>query len=110
MSFLPSVVQAEYRDEFRIKLTFNDGTTETVDFSNWLEGPIFEPLQDVAYFRRFFLEGGTVSWPNGADIAPETLYEAARERRSNTTLKPSSGARSSKPKRAARARRSRLSV
>jgi len=73
-----------YRDEFRIQLTFNDGSTETVDFSAWLEGPIFEPLQDLAYFRRFFIEGGTVSWPNGADIAPETLYEAAaRERRSN---------------------------
>ena len=63
---------------------FNDGTAETVDFSEWLEGPVFEPLQHVAYFRRFFLEGGTVSWPNGADIAPETLYEAAtREKRSN---------------------------
>ena len=84
MSFLSCVVHAEYRDEFRIQLTFNDGTTETVDFSEWLEGPIFEPLHDVAYFRRFFLEGGTVSWPNGADIAPETLYEAAAsERRSN---------------------------
>ena len=84
MSFLPSVVNAEYRDEFRIELTFNDGTTETVDFSEWLQGPIFEPLQDVTYFRRFFLEGGTVSWPNGADIAPETLYEAAaRESRSH---------------------------
>src|SRR5437870_2814233 len=84
MSFLPSVVCAEYRDDFRIQLTFNDGTTETVDFSEWLEGPIFEPLQDVAYFRQFFIEGGTVSWPNGADIAPETLYDAAaREKRSN---------------------------
>src|SRR5439155_2016082 len=91
MSFLPSVVNAEYRDEFRIQLTFNDGTTETVDFSEWLKGPIFKPLQDVAYFRRFFLDGGTVSWPNGADIAPETLYEAAsRERRSNKTYLDSS--------------------
>jgi len=94
MSFLPSVVHAEYRDKFRIRLTFNDGTTETVDFSGWLEGPIFEPLHKVGYFRRFFLEGGTVSWPNGADIAPETLYEAAtREGRSNKTLQPTIRAR-----------------
>jgi len=94
MSFLPSIIGAEYRDGFRIRLTFNDGTEETLDFSEWLEGPVFEPLQDVAYFRRFFLEGSTVSWPNGADIAPETLYEAAtRERRSNKTLQPSSRAR-----------------
>jgi hypothetical protein len=88
MSFLPSVTKAEYRKRFRIQLTFNDGTTGTVDFSGWLEGPIFEPLQDVAYFRRFFLDGGTVSWPNGADIAPETLYAAALETRSNKRLQP----------------------
>ena len=94
MSFLPSVVHAEYRDEFRIQLTFNDGTTETVDFGPWLNGPIFKPLLDVAYFRRFFIEGGTVSWPNGADIAPETLYEvAARQRRSNKRLQPTGAAR-----------------
>ena len=86
MRFLPSVINAEYCDGFRIRLTFNDGTAEIVDFSEWLEGPVFEPVQDVEYFRRFFLEGGTISWPNGADIAPETLYEAAaRERRSNKT-------------------------
>ena len=47
-----------------------------VDFTAWLHGPVFEPQRDIAYFRRFFIEGGTVAWPNGADIAPETLYEA----------------------------------
>ena len=40
-------------------------------------------LRTVSYFRRFFVEGGTVVWPNGADIAPETLYEAAQATRSN---------------------------
>jgi hypothetical protein len=110
VNLLPSVIHAEYCDKFRIRLTFNDGTTEAVDFSPWLEGPIFQPLRKVAYFRRFFIDGGTISWPNGADIAPETLYEAAARERSNTTLKPTSGASSSKAKRAGRTRRSRLSV
>jgi hypothetical protein len=35
-----------------------------------------ERLRDLGYFQRFFLDGGTVAWLNGADIAPETLYEA----------------------------------
>ncbi|MCL5291626.1 MAG: DUF2442 domain-containing protein [Actinobacteria bacterium] len=81
MSFLPIVIQAEYRGEFRINLVFNDGLESTVDFSPWLEGPVFEPLRDQVYFQRFFLEGGTVTWPNGADIAPETLYERAKSSR-----------------------------
>ncbi|RPJ52924.1 MAG: DUF2442 domain-containing protein [Acidobacteria bacterium] len=77
MEFLPSVIRAEYRGGYRLHLTFNDNSQGTVDFARWFNGPIFEPLKDQGYFRRFFLEGGTVSWPNGADIAPETLYEHA---------------------------------
>ena len=58
MQWLPTVVGAEYGGEYRITITFNDGTRSTVDFRPWLQGPIFEPLQDTDYFRRFFLEGG----------------------------------------------------
>jgi hypothetical protein len=78
MKALPAVVHAEYRGDFRIRLVFNDGTEGTIDFSEWLEGPVFEPLKEREYFARFFLEGGTVTWPNGADVAPETLYERAK--------------------------------
>jgi Domain of unknown function (DUF4160)/Protein of unknown function (DUF2442) len=78
MTFLPHVVRAEYRGGHSIQLTFNDGLERVVDFARWIRGPVFEPLRDVAYFQRFFLEGGTVAWPNGADIAPETLYEQAK--------------------------------
>jgi hypothetical protein len=78
MAFLPSVVRAEYRGGYTIHLTFNDGPARVVDFGRWIKGPVFEPLRDTAYFARFFLEGGTVAWPNGADIAPETLYEQAK--------------------------------
>ena len=78
MDFLPCVIRAVYRGEQRIHLTFNDGLEATIDFEEWLEGPVFEPLKDPGFFQRFFLDGGTVAWPNGADIAPETLYEQAR--------------------------------
>jgi hypothetical protein len=75
-TWLPSVIAADYRGEYRLRLRFNDGSEKTVDFGAWLHGPVFEPHRDITYFRQFFIEGGTVSWPNGADIAPETLYDA----------------------------------
>ena len=78
MNALPTVVRAEYQGRYLIHVAFSDGLEKTLDFSSWLEGPIFEPLLDPAYFERFFLEGGTVTWPNGADIAPETLYDRAK--------------------------------
>ena len=72
---LPTVIQAEYRGDFRIHLIFDDDVTGTVDCSRWLSGPVFEPLKDPVYFQRFFIDGGTLAWPNGADIAPETLHK-----------------------------------
>lgn len=78
MDFLPSVIRAKYDGGFRIHVTFSDNVQSTVDLQSWLEGPIFEPLKDQSYFQRFFIDGDTVVWPNGADIAPETLYEAVK--------------------------------
>ena len=78
MKASPTVTSAEYEGEFKIRLVFNDGVEGIVDFADWLSGPVFEPLTDPAYFARFSIEGGTVAWPNGADIAPETLHERAK--------------------------------
>jgi hypothetical protein len=94
MKFLPTVVYAEHREGFRLHLVFNDGSENTVDFEPWLQGPMFEPLKNQEYFRRFFIDGGTVVWPNGADIAPETLYEiAGRQQRPNKRLQPAKARR-----------------
>lgn len=68
------VVEAEYVKAHQIRLKFTDGTEKVVDFSRWLRGEIFKPLSSKREFRRFFIAGGTVCWPNGADIAPEALY------------------------------------
>jgi hypothetical protein len=57
-----------------VHLWFNDGTHGEVDLSSHLEGPIFEPLRDVNFFKRFRLEGHTLAWENGADFAPEYLH------------------------------------
>jgi hypothetical protein len=94
MSFLPTVVHAEHRGGFRLHIIFNDASENTIDFEAWLQGPLFEPLKDPQYFQRFFLDGGTVVWPNGADIAPETLYEVAGRRpRPHERLQPAKARR-----------------
>lgn len=74
---IPRVVQAHYVGEFTIHLRFADGTEGDVDLRGELHGNIFEPLKDIAFFRQFFVHPAfhTLTWPNGADIAPEFLYE-----------------------------------
>lgn len=63
--------------DFCLRLTFSDGTFKEVYVRDLLEGHIFQPLQDPDYFRLVKLdpECGTVVWPNGADIAPEALWD-----------------------------------
>ena len=63
-----------------LDLVFNDGKRRRVDLAPQIrKGRIYEPLQDPAYFAKAFIEGDTVAWPNGADFAPEFLYEDAKE-------------------------------
>lgn len=72
------VTKAEYVSERVLELTFSDGMKAEVDFSTWIEKyPYFEPLKDAEYFKQFSLDGWTVVWGNGADIAPETLHKIA---------------------------------
>jgi hypothetical protein len=56
-------------------LAFNNGKRKLVDLRPLLEGPVFEPLRDEAYFSQVRLDHvcGTVVWPNGADLAPEAM-------------------------------------
>jgi hypothetical protein len=74
MTILPQVIEARYISGYCIELAFNTGLRKTVDFSHWLKGPVFGSLKSHAEFRKFFIAGGSVCWPNGADIAPETLF------------------------------------
>ena len=63
--------------DFIIRLSFTDGTEGDVDLRDELYGEIFEPLKDRTLFQQFSVhpEFRTLVWPNGADMAPEFLYE-----------------------------------
>lgn len=67
------VTKAKYVGGYRIWLAFNDGTEGEADLQDSLEGEIFETLKQPTLFSRFLIEGGTLTWPNGADFAPEYL-------------------------------------
>ena len=73
----PNLISAEYAGAYRIRLRFDDDTAGEMDLKSELWGEVFEPLRDLTRFREFRLdrEMNTVVWPNGADLAPEFLYE-----------------------------------
>jgi len=75
MEYMPVVIDAQYIKDFNIMVTFDNGEKKIADCSKWLKGEVFEPLKNKSYFQKFFVDGWSISWPNGADIAPETLYE-----------------------------------
>lgn len=72
---IPWVTRADYVKDYKVQLSFNDGTEGEVDLSNELDGEIFEPLKEVSYFKKFKIVGHTLSWENGADFAPEFLHK-----------------------------------
>ncbi len=72
-----SVLQVKYLGDYRLELLFSDGLLGEIDLRSELQGPMFEPLKDIDLFKqvRADRELSTIVWPNGADLAPEYLYE-----------------------------------
>jgi hypothetical protein len=69
------IVDAKPLDGFRVALRFDDGKSKTVDLEALLHGPVFEDVRgNPQAFRAFKIDGGTLTWPNGADIDPLVLY------------------------------------
>jgi hypothetical protein len=63
-----------------LDLTFADGPRGEVEVLDRMRGPVFTPATTVAGFAaaKVDAESGTVVWPGGADLAPDTLYERVR--------------------------------
>ena len=76
---LVDVTAVEVIGDHRLRVSFEDGLSGVVDFSGREWRGVFEPLADPTYFARVRVDpdAGTIAWPNGADMAPEPLYEAA---------------------------------
>lgn len=74
-----NVTVAKHVRDYTVWLRFEDGSEGEVDLQGELWGPMFEPLRDPAEFGKVSVaEYGTIAWPNGADLAPEFLYERVR--------------------------------
>ncbi len=74
------VVEAKHVSGYTVWLRFRDGLQGEVDLGPELVGPVFEPLKSIEEFKRFQIhpEFHTLVWPNGADFAPEFLYQEVR--------------------------------
>jgi hypothetical protein len=77
------VTAAESLGGHRVRICFSNGEEGTVDLTDALWGPMFEPLKDPATFQHFELSPvlHTIQWENDADLAPEYLYAKMVEQR-----------------------------
>lgn len=82
------IVEAKWLKEYEVELVFNNRRKACVDLKKYLGVGVFKNLIDLRQFKKFKIDAelGTIVWPNGADIAPEVLYQDAFERQKSDTL------------------------
>ncbi len=75
------IIDVTCLENYRLRLRFDNGALKDVDLRGEIYGEVFEPLADPTFFRRVQVnrETNTIEWPNGADFAPEFLYEIGRD-------------------------------
>jgi len=73
------ILDVTYKSSYTIIANFNNNVVKEIDLSDELYGEIFEPLKDKAFFKSYYLDCNTICWPNGADFAPEYLFEIGKD-------------------------------
>jgi len=71
------VTDVEIIGSYTLRLTFDDGHKQIINFEPVLYGPLFEPLRDLGLFNQVQLneDTGTIEWPTGADFNPVVLHD-----------------------------------
>jgi hypothetical protein len=98
-----TVRKARILDGYRVRMTFSNNEIRELDLKPYLRGPVFKPLRDdYELFRRLYIdpETETVTWQNGADMDPQTLYEDSIAMSKSSARSPaSSGTKGKKTER-----------
>jgi hypothetical protein len=75
------IIEVKPGGNYTLEVRFSDGTSGVVALEDRLFGPVFEPLRDPAFFAQAGVdEFGAVCWPNGADLAPDALYDEIKRK------------------------------
>lgn len=69
------VIDVDYISDYKLLVTFSDGNRKIVNLEPYLKGEVFGELLDKEKFVQYGLTHVTIEWANGADLAPEFLYE-----------------------------------
>ena len=70
----PRVKAVKAENNYTLLLEFSNGERKRFDVSPYIGKGIFSPLSDVSFFQRVNVFLGSIQWPNGADLCPDTLY------------------------------------
>lgn len=70
----PTARKVEALDDFQLQINFDNGECKRFDVKPYIQGSWYGELKDPLYFKRVFVNGYTVEWPNGQDLCPDEIY------------------------------------
>ena len=76
----PRVRNVRPLPNYRLEIEFESAEIREFDLTPYLERGVFRELKDIAYFSRVQVSMGSIQWPHGQDLCPDTLYEDSHQR------------------------------